>query len=189
LETPYRKDPRALALHRRRLALDERELLERHRAIVLRGEINDPSATAVIAKLLYLEDADSRAPVTIYIDSPGGVVTSSLAITDTMARSGLTIATHCFGWAVGTAAYLLASGASGHRSACESGQIAFAPLWARDAESEATADVARLEEVLVQGLARATGQAADQVRTHFREARHFDVDTAAVYGLIDRVED
>src|SRR5689334_8353591 len=93
------------------------EKLLKDRIVYLGSEIDDGVANVVIAQMLYLQDQDRSAPITLYINSPGGVVTSSLAIRDTMDELGLPVQTCCIREAVGTALLLLAHGVPGKRTA------------------------------------------------------------------------
>ncbi|MFO7564389.1 MAG: ATP-dependent Clp protease proteolytic subunit [Enhygromyxa sp.] len=107
-------DPKAWNVHQRLL---------RDRIVVLTGGINDRSATLVIAQLLYLTSEDASAPIRLYINSPGGVVTSSLGIYDTMLDVAPPVESTCVGEAGGMAVLLLAAGQPGKRAAIPTARV------------------------------------------------------------------
>lgn len=93
------------------------------RIVFVTGEINDELANAVCAQLLYLQAMDGKAPVHMYVNSPGGVVTSGLGILDTMKFVSCPVYTYCFGQAASMAAVILAAGCRGHRYSLPNSRI------------------------------------------------------------------
>jgi len=164
------------------------DLLLKHRTIVLRGEISDRIAQEVIAKLLFLQHEDAKTPAWLYIDSAGGVVTSSLAIRDTINDIKLPVFTHCLGKAAGAALVLLTHGAHGHRSASKTAWLSLVPLDSLDGSS-APDELGRLERTLTDMLAADTGQKSEAIARDASSSRRFDSAQARSYGLIDRIEE
>jgi ATP-dependent Clp protease protease subunit len=168
-------------------AKDTDDALLARRIVVLRGMLDDTAASHVIAKLLYLQDQDPSAPIRLHIDSPGGGVSSSLAIRDTIETLAPDVYTHCLAEAHGAAAVVLAHGARGHRSAVALAQLSLTRLeWTAAATPD---DIATTERTLVAMLAADTGQTSQTIADDMRTSRQFDAVTAALYGLIDRVDD
>ena len=156
------------------------------RVVVLRGEIDERAATELIAKLLFLRGQDAVVPVRLQIDSPGGEVIAGLAIRDTMDDIKLPVYTHCLSSAQGIAAVLLAHGARGHRTATSMAQISFTPI-ASAGVSSAQDERARAKAIIVEMLAKDTGQNAQQLADDLQASRRFDGEQARSYGLIDRI--
>jgi ATP-dependent Clp protease, protease subunit len=161
------------------------ELLNKHRTILLHGEIDDRTAQHVIAKLLFLQHDDARAPASLYIDSQGGVVSSSFAIRDTIDHIKLPVFTHCLGTAGGMALVVLAHGARGHRSAAPSARLSLVPL---ESQSENLDEhVARSTSLVISMLVADTGQNANVVARDVLLTRQFDSESARSYGLVDQI--
>jgi ATP-dependent Clp protease protease subunit len=156
------------------------EALLARRIVVLR-ELDDAAANEVIAKLLYLQNENAAAPISIYIDSPGGVVAASLAIRDTIDDLKAPVYTHGLTSVQGVAALLLAHGARGHRTLTAHAHVSFTPI-------RGQGDTRQTEVVIVEMLAADTGQGTQQIEADLRASRSFDADQARAYGLVDRVE-
>ena len=167
------------------------KLLE-ERIIFITGEINDAVANTVVAELLYLEAKDSAKDIDIYINSPGGSVTSGLAIYDTMNFIKCDVSTICIGMAASMGAFLLAAGAPGKRLALPNSEIMIhQPLGG--ARGQAT-DVAIQAEQLVKikkklnGILSArTGQPIEKVQADTERDNYMDAEAALAYGLIDEI--
>jgi ATP-dependent Clp protease protease subunit len=114
--------------HKQLTALPADELLNKLRAVLLRGPIDDDTSVQVVARLLFLQWQDPRTPIRLYIDSLGGAVVGGLAICDTMDALAPPVHTHCVAHAHGMAALLLAHGAKGHRFACRDTEFSLCPL-------------------------------------------------------------
>ena len=163
------------------------------RIIMLSEEINDATASVVVAQLLYLEGQDSEKDISIYINSPGGSISAGMAIHDTMNYIKCDVSTICIGLAASMGSFLLASGAKGKRFALPNSEIMIhQPLLgglqgqATDIEIHAQ-HIIRIKERMNRLLAKYTGQkyetlVADTERDNFMTAPQ-----AAEYGLIDLV--
>ncbi len=166
--------------------------LLKDRIIFLGTEIDDDVANVVVAQLLFLESEDPEKDIYLYINSPGGVITSGLAIYDTMQYVKPQIATICVGQAASMGAVLLAGGAKGKRSALPNARVMIhQPLGgargqASDIEIQAR-EILKMREILYDILAFHTGKpkekiAKDSDRDYFMES--FE---AKKYGIIDAV--
>ena len=153
--------------------------LLKQRIIVLRSTITDETAQVTIAQLLYFADEDPSAPICLYIDSPGGYVTASLAIRDTMHQISPPVSTIVMNQAAGTALMIAAHGAPGARFAL--------PRTSATREDTSGPELARTTDRLVEFLAADTGQPASTVAEDFERARTFSPEEARAYGLIDEI--
>ena len=178
--------------HRGERGWDIFSRLLKDRIIFLGTPIDDRVANIIIAELLYLESEDPEKEIFLYINSPGGVVTSGMAIYDTMNHLKCPVSTICIGQAASMGAFLLAAGEKGHRFALPHARImVHQPLGgaqgqASDIEIQAK-EILRIRDVLNNILAENTGQPIEQIikdtdRDHFMTAQE-----ALEYGLIDRV--
>lgn len=162
------------------------------RIIFLGTEINDYVANAVIGQLLFLESQDPEKDIYLYINSPGGVVTSGLAIYDTMQFIRADVATICVGQAASMGAFLLAAGAPGKRRALPHARVMIhQPLGgargqATDIEIQAR-EILRMKETLNQAMARHTGQDIERIKKDVERDFYMTAAEAADYGLIDEV--
>ena len=166
--------------------------LLKDRIIMLSGEINDAVASTIVAQLLFLEAEDPDKDIYLYINSPGGVITSGFSIFDTMNYIKPDICTICIGQAASMGAFLLSCGAEGKRYALPNARIMIhQPLGgaqgqATDIEIQAK-EILRLKGILNDILAKNTGQkvakiAKDTERDFFMSSKE-----AKEYGLIDKV--
>ncbi len=167
------------------------KLLE-ERIIFITGEINDAVANTVVAELLYLEAKDSTKDIDIYINSPGGSVTSGLAIYDTMNFIKCDVSTICIGMAASMAAFLLSSGKKGKRYALPSSEIMIhQPLGgaqgqASDIKIQAE-HILALKKKLNSVLASNTGKPIDQIEKDTDRDNYLTAEDALGYGLIDKI--
>ena len=162
------------------------------RIIVLSDEVNDQTASIVIAQLLYLEGQDSTKDISLYINSPGGSVSAGLAIYDTMQYIKCDVSTICMGMAASMGAFLLSSGAKGKRFALPNAEIMIhQPLG--QARGQATeilihADhIKHTRERLNQILAENCGQPLEVIEKDTERDNFLTATAAAEYGLIDKV--
>lgn len=162
------------------------------RIIVLSDEVNDTTASLVIAQLLYLEGQDSQKDISLYINSPGGSVSAGLAIYDTMQYIKCDVSTICMGMAASMGAFLLSSGAKGKRFALPNAEIMIhQPLG--QAKGQATdiiihADhIKFIRERLNNILAENTGKPLDIIQSDTERDNFMTAADAAEYGLIDKV--
>ena len=167
------------------------KLLE-ERIIFITGEINDAVANTVVAELLYLEAKDSAKDIDIYINSPGGSVTSGLAIYDTMNFIKCDVSTICIGMAASMAAFLLSSGKKGKRYALPSSEIMIhQPLGgaqgqASDIKIQAE-HILALKKKLNSVLAANTGKPIEQIEKDTDRDNYLTAEDALGYGLIDKI--
>ena len=180
--------------HRGERGWDIFSRLLKDRIIFLGTQINDTVANVVIAQLLYLESEDQEKEISLYINSPGGVVTSGLAIFDTMNYIKAPVSTICLGQAASMGAFLLSAGEPGRRFALPHARIMIhQPLGgaqgqASDIQIQAE-EILRLKDKLNQILAKNTGQALEKIAQDTDRDRYMTAHEAKDYGLIDVVMD
>ena len=162
------------------------------RIVMLSEEVNDTTASLVVAQLLYLEAQDPDKDIQFYINSPGGSVTSGLAIYDTMQYIKCDVSTICIGLAASMGAFLLSSGAKGKRIALPNSEIMIhQPLGgyqgqATDIEIHAR-QILRIKEKLTSIIAENCGKDLDTVRADCERDNYMTAEEAKEYGLIDKV--
>ena len=166
--------------------------LLKDRIVFLYDEIHDMLANVIIAQFLFLESEDPDKEIMVYINSPGGVVTSGLAIHDTMQYVRCDVSTTCLGMAASMAAVLLAAGTKGRRNALPNARVMIhqpmggARGQASDIEIQAR-EIRHLKDVLTDILTNATGKAKDQVHKDIDRDFYLSAAAAKEYGLIDNV--
>ncbi len=166
--------------------------LLKDRIIMLSGEINDAVASSIVAQLLFLEAEDPEKDIYLYINSPGGVVTSGFSIYDTMNYIKPDICTICIGQAASMGAFLLSSGAKGKRYALPNARIMIhQPLGgaqgqATDIEIQAK-EILRLKQVLNEILAKNCNQKLPKIIKDTERDFFMSADESCEYGLIDKV--
>jgi len=175
-------------------AYDIYSRLLKERIIFLGGAIDDSVANSVIAQLLFLENSDPKKDVTIYINSPGGSVTSTMAIYDTMQFVKSDISTVCVGMAASGAAVILASGAKGKRFALPNSEVMIHQVMgeaggqASDIEISAK-HILKIKQNLNKILAKHTGQNMGKVEKDSDRDYYMSSSEAKDYGLIDKILD
>lgn len=173
-------------------AYDIYSRLLKDRIIFLGTPINDDVANAIIAQLLFLEADDPDKDIHIYMNSPGGVVTSGMAIYDTMNYIKSPVSTICLGQAASMGALLLACGAKGKRYSLPNSRIMIhQPLGgfqgqATDIEIHAR-EILRMKENLNEILAKHTGQPIEKIRQDTERDYFMSGEQAKEYGLVDEV--
>ncbi len=166
--------------------------LLKDRIIMLSGEINDAVASSIVAQLLFLEAEDPEKDIYLYINSPGGVITSGFSIYDTMNYIRPDICTICIGQAASMGAFLLSCGTKGKRYALPNSRIMIhQPLGgaqgqATDIEIQAK-EILRLKEVLNGILAKNCGQKMQKIVKDTERDFFMSSAESAEYGLIDKV--
>lgn len=166
-------------------------LLKEH-IICLNGPINDSMASLVVAQLLFLESENPSRPISMYINSPGGVVTAGLAIYDTMQYVAPDIATLCVGQACSMASLLLAAGAAGHRRALPNARVMIhqpsggAQGQASDIAIHAT-EILNLRKRLNDIYVKHTGRDLKEVESRMERDHFMSAEEATQFGLIDEV--
>ena len=162
------------------------------RIIVLSDQVDDTSASLVVAQLLFLESQDSEKDISLYINSPGGSVTAGLAIYDTMKYIKCDVSTICVGMAASMGAFLLSSGAKGKRFALPNAEVMIHQP-SGGAQGQATEikivaeQILKTKEKLNKILAANTGQPLDVIARDTERDNYMTAEEAAAYGLIDRV--
>ena len=164
------------------------------RIIVLSDEVNDQTASLVIAQLLYLESQDTEKDISLYINSPGGSITSGMAIYDTMQYIKCDVSTICMGMAASMGAFLLSSGAKGKRICLPNSEVMIhQPLG--QAQGQATeilirADlIKRTRDNLNKILAENTGRSIEEIERDTERDNFMTAQQALEYGLIDKIID
>ncbi len=162
------------------------------RIIFLADEVNDVTASLVVAQLLYLESEDPDADISLYINSPGGSVTAGLAIYDTMNFIKCDVSTICVGMAASMGAFLLSSGAKGKRLALPNSEIMIhqpsggSQGQATDIKIQAE-HILKIKDRLNQILAANTGKPIDVIAADTERDNFMTAEEAQAYGLIDKV--
>ena len=162
------------------------------RIVMLTEEVNDTSASLVVAQLLYLEGQDPTKDISLYINSPGGSVTAGMSIYDTMQYIKCDIETICIGMAASMGSFLLAGGTKGKRLALPNAEIMIHQP-SGGAQGQATEiqiaaeHILKTRQKLNQILAENTGQPLDVIRIDTERDNFMSAEEAKAYGLIDEV--
>lgn len=162
------------------------------RIIMLSGQVDDAMASTIVAQLLYLESQDSAKDIQLYINSPGGSVTSGLAIYDTMQYVKPDVSTICIGMAASMGAFLLSSGAKGKRLALPNAEIMIhqpsggSQGQASDIQIQAE-HILRTKRRLNEILAANAGKPVEQLEKDSDRDNFMTAQEALDYGLIDRI--
>ncbi|MBN1839319.1 MAG: ATP-dependent Clp endopeptidase proteolytic subunit ClpP [Campylobacterales bacterium] len=168
--------------------------LLKDRIIMLSGEINDVVASSIVAQLLFLEAEDPEKDIYLYINSPGGVITSGFSIYDTMNYIKPDISTICIGQAASMGAFLLSAGTKGKRYALPNARIMIhQPLGgaqgqATDIEIQAK-EILRMKQVLNEILAKNCNQKLPKIIKDTERDFFMSAEESCEYGLIDKVLD
>ncbi len=162
------------------------------RIIVLSDEVNDATASLVVAQLLYLEGQDPEKDISLYINSPGGSVTAGFAIYDTMQYIKCDVSTICMGMAASMGAFLLSSGEKGKRFALPNSEIMIhqpsGGAQGQATEIEITAkQILKIRERLNKILADNTGKPIDIIAKDTERDNFMSADEALDYGLVDKI--
>lgn len=162
------------------------------RIIMLSDEVNDVTASLVVAQLLYLEGQDPEKDISLYINSPGGSITSGMAIFDTMNYIKCDVSTICIGMAASMGAFLLAAGAKGKRMALPNSEVMIhQPSGGGRGQASDMKIVAerimKSRNTLNRILAETTGQPIDVIEKDTHRDFFMDAEQAKKYGLIDKV--
>ena len=175
----------------REIAYDLYSRMLEDRIIFLTGEINDTTANIIISELLYL-DAKSHEDIYLYINSPGGVVTSGLAIYDTMNYIESDVKTICTGIAASMAAFILSSGTKGKRCALKNADVMIhQPLGGMEGQASdmkiACERILKIKDKLNHILAKNTGKSLKQIEKDTDRDNYLSSEEAKKYGLIDQI--
>ena len=166
--------------------------LLKDRIIFLGDEVNDATASIVVAQLLFLESEDPSKDIYLYVNSPGGSVTAGMAIYDTMQYIKCDVATICVGMAASMGAFLLAGGAKGKRQALPNAEIMIhQPSGGTQGQASeiliAAEHILKIKKKLNQYLAENTGQPLETIEKDTDRDNWMSAEEAVRYGLIDSV--
>jgi len=173
-------------------AYDIYSLLLRERIVMLGMPINDQVANVIIAQLLYLEREDPDKDISLYIHCPGGIISSGLAIYDTMQLIRPDVSTICVGLAASMGTLLLCSGTKGKRYALPNSTIhmhqAFGGAQGQAADIEIAArEIMRIQDIIRNVLAKHTGQSLDKITHDTDRDFYLNPEQAVEYGIVDEV--
>ncbi len=163
------------------------------RIIMLSDQVNDVTASLIVAQLLYLEGQDPEKDISLYINSPGGSISSGFAIYDTMQYIKCDVSTICIGMAASMGSFLLAAGAKGKRFALPNSEIMIhqpilSGLQGQASDIKIHADhVIRTRARLNKILSERTGQSIEQIELDCDRDNYMLAEEAKAYGLIDEV--
>lgn len=166
--------------------------LLKERIIFLADEVNDTTASLVVAQLLFLESEDPNKDIQLYINSPGGSVTAGMAIYDTMNYVKCDVSTICIGLAASMGAFLLSSGAKGKRFALPNAEVMIHQP-SGGAKGQATEiqivaeNILKTKKKLNEILASNTGQTVEKIAEDTERDNFMDAEEAKAYGLIDEI--
>ncbi len=166
--------------------------LLKDRIIFLGEEVNDVTASLVVAQLLFLESEDPKRDISLYINSPGGSVTAGMAIYDTMQYIKCDVSTICIGMAASMGAFLLAGGTKGKRFALPNAEVMIhqpsGGARGQATEIEIVAkNILRTRQKLNEILAANTGKPIDVIAVDTERDNYMTAEEAVAYGLIDSV--
>ena len=173
-------------------AYDIYSRLLKDRIIFIGGEIEDDMANVVIAQLLFLQNENADTDISIYINSPGGVITAGMAIYDTMQFVGCTVRTYCLGQAASMGAVLLAAGTKGQRFVLPNSRILIhqpmggARGTATDISIQAE-EILRMRSRLNEILAHHTGQPVQKIEEDVDRDHFMSAEESVAYGLADQI--
>lgn len=173
-------------------AMDIYSRLLRDRIILLGSAINDDVANSIVAQLLYLQFEDSKADIHMYINSPGGSITSGMAIYDTMQFISCDVATYCLGQCASMGAMLLTAGSKGKRFALPNSRIMIhqplAGMQGTAVELEIHAkEVIRTKRRMNELMLKHTGQTLEKIEQDTDRDNFMSAEEARSYGLIDSI--
>ncbi len=166
--------------------------LLKERIIFMGDEINDYTANLVIAQLLHLEQEDPKKDIYLYINSPGGSVSSTLAIIDTMNYIRPDVSTICVGMAASGGAWMLSSGAKGKRMILPHSKVMIhQPLGGAGGQATdlkiQVEEILKSKKLLIEMLAKNTGQKVDRISQDIERDYWMSADEAKKYGIVDEI--
>lgn len=173
-------------------AYDIYSRLLKENIIFLAGPIDDHVANIVIAQLLFLQAEDPKKDITLYINSPGGMVTAGLAIIDTMNNIKNDVSTVCVGMAASMGSHILASGKKGKRFALPNSEVMIhQPLGGAEGQASdieiSAKHIVQTRENLNKMLAKATGQQLSKIEKDMDRNFFMSAEEAKKYGIIDKI--
>lgn len=173
-------------------SMDIYSRLLKDRIIFIGSQIDDQTANVVVAQLLFLRMEDPKKPINLYINSPGGVITSGLAIFDTLQYLGCEINTYCIGQAVSMGALLLSAGTKGKRFALPHSRIMLHQPYggvggsAADISLQAK-EILEMKKINNKILSETTGQPFEKIKEDSERDFYMNAEEALAYGLIDTI--
>lgn len=173
-------------------AYDIYSRLLKDRIIFIGTPINDQVANLVVAQMLYLQSEDPERPISLYINSPGGIIYHGLAIYDTMRHVQAPVHTYAVGVTASMGTVLLAAGEAGHRYALPHATVHMHPAggsaqgYAPDVEIQYK-ELKRVEDLLHRLLSIHTGQTVEHIAADFERDRFMTAEEAVEYGLVDQI--
>ncbi len=178
--------------YQRQRSLTLGDLLLENRIIFLQGQIHDGNANELVMKLLFLQSENRRKDIHFYINSPGGSVTSTLAIYDTMQILSCPVATYCVGLAASGGAVLLAGGSKGKRYALPHAKVMihqpYGQVGGQVSDIEIQADeILKTREVLNRILSGHTSQPIERIAKDTDRDRYLTAEESKAYGLVDDI--
>jgi ATP-dependent Clp protease protease subunit len=185
-------DPRAARDYQRQRQMTLGDLLLENRVIFLQGEIYDGNANELVMKLLYLQSENRRKDIHFYINSPGGSVSATLAIYDTMQMITCPVATYCVGLAASGGSVLLAGGEKGKRYALKNSKVMIHQPHGgvggqvSDIEIQAN-EIIKTRQTLNEILASHTGKTADDILHACDRDNYMTAEEAKAFGLVDDI--
>jgi len=193
IDRPSPVDPlAAYREYQRQRTLTLGDLLLENRIIFLQGAIHDGNANELVMKLLFLQSENRRKDIHFYINSPGGSVTATLAIYDTMQILSCPVATYCVGLAASGGAVLLAGGTKGKRYALPHAKVMihqpYGQVGGQVSDIEIQADeILKTREVLNHILSNHTSQPIDRIAKDTDRDKYYHANEAKAFGLVDEV--
>ena len=165
--------------------------LLKDRIILLNGEINDNTANSIVAQLLFL-DSENNDDISIYINSPGGSITSGMAIYDTMNIIKSDVSTICIGMSASMAAFLLSSGTKGKRYILPNAEVMIhQPLGGAQGQATeikiAATRILKLKDKLNKILSKNTNQPLEKIQNDTERDYFLDAEEAKQYGIVDKI--
>ena len=175
-------------------AMDIYSRLLKDRIIILGSGINDTVSNSIVAQLLFLQFDDGESDIHMYINSPGGSITSGMAIYDTMQYIGCDVSTYCIGQASSMGAILLAAGTAGKRNALPNSRIMIhQPTGGAGGQTSdisiAAREILRWRRTINEVLAKHSGQTIKQLEKDSDRDYYMSAEEAMEYGLVDQVID
>jgi ATP-dependent Clp protease protease subunit len=169
--------------------VDEDDLLQKMRMIVLRHPIDDDVAQLVIAKMLFLEAEAPDQPLTLLVNCPGGSIPAGMAIHDTISSIRPPVRTHCYDRAGSFAAILMAHGRKGLRTAHPGARFSLSNVWPARGADVSKDELVRSQSLLIDVLSRDVNRTRDEIGYDMWAHASFSAEEAISYGLIDAVVD
>lgn len=162
------------------------------RIVLLQGEVNDQVAATIVAQILFLASEDKEKDIQLYINSPGGVISSGMAIYDAMRTCGCDVSTVCLGHAASMGAFLLAAGTKGKRVCLENAEVMIhqpsSGMQGQATDMEISVNhILKIKEKLTGMLANWSGQDLEKVKADCERDYWMSAKEAMEYGLVDKI--